>query len=514
VDEAVEQVRADYDAAPYDSHAFPQSAPGQLAAIAYLFGLEVPEVATARVLEIGCAAGGNLIPFAAGHPAAQTVGIDLSAVQIDQGQLRVQALDLANVTLIAGDIAQVDLTSLGRFDFIVCHGVYSWVPENVQEAILVAIGTLLAPEGVAYISYNVYPGWKAKEIVRDAMLMFAATKQTPGEKVRYARGMIEFLEDAVPADGLIARVLADYKAVESHSWDYYVLHEELETFNLPCYFFELVESADTHGLAYLADAQPHLMFAENYGRTVADKLAQECGRSQVLLEQYLDFVVNRTFRQSLMVHRERTSQIGYQLDRSRFERLHFAAGGDPDATAVTSDPVVKTTLAVLGARWPWTLSYPELTAAVRAELGTAGIAAADIAKRIDDLLELLIRRGQVLYRLDPVLPAPSRTPWQLDEAARRVAELTRDEGDASTFNPWHETLLLSPVDRHLLPLLDGTRDRDALVCALLEIAERKLINVERDGEPVSAAAELRDLLAEQVDELPRRLAGMKLVRVV
>jgi SAM-dependent methyltransferase len=425
----------------------------------------------------------------------------------------VQALGLANVELIAGDIAQVDLSSLGQFDFIICHGVYSWVPESVQEAILVAIGTLLAPDGVAYVSYNVYPGWKAKEIVRDAMLMFAATKQTPDEKVRYARGMIEFLEDAAPADGLIARVLADYKAVESHSWDYYVLHEELETFNLPCYFFELVERANTHGLSYLADAQPHLMFAENYGRTVADKLAQECARSQVLLEQYLDFVVNRTFRQSLLVRSERTSQIGYQLDRSRYVRLHFAAGGDPDATTATSEPVVKTTLAVLGARWPWTVSYPELREAVGAELGSTGIATADITARIDELLESLIRGGRVLYRLDPVLPAPSPTPWQLDDAARRMAELTRGEADASTFNPWHETLLLSPVDRHLLPLLDGSRDRDALVAALQEVADRKLIIVERDGEPVSAAAELRDMLAEQVDELPQRLAAMKLVRV-
>jgi SAM-dependent methyltransferase len=511
VDEAVEQVRA---AAPYDSRAFPQSAPGQLAAISYLFGLDAPEVTTARVLEIGCAAGGNLIPFAAEHPAAHTVGVDLSAVQIDQGRSRVQALGLANVELIAGDIGQIDLSSLGQFDFIIAHGVYSWVPETVQEAVLVAIGTLLAPEGVAYLSYNVYPGWKAKEIVRDAMLMFAATKQTPDEKVRYARGMIDFLEDAAPADGLTARVLADYKAVESSRRDYYVLHEELETFNLPCYFFELVERAHPHGLGYLGDAQPQLMFAENFGRAVADKLAQECKSSQVLLEQYLDFIVNRTFRQSLLVRSERTSQISYALDHNRYQRLHFAAAaGDPDATTVASDPVVKTTMAVLGARSPWTVPYPELTEAVVSELRSRGIANAEIRRRIDQVLELLIRGGQVLYRLDPVLPAPPPTPWLLDETARRMAELTRDEDDASTFNPWHETLLLSPVDRHLLPLLDGTRDRDDLVAALMEVADRKLISVQRDGEPVSDAAELRDMLAEQVDELPQRLAGMKLVRV-
>jgi hypothetical protein len=72
---SVDDVRTAYDEAPYDLYAHPQSAPGQLAAIAWAFGLNPPEVADARVLEIGCAAAGNLIPFAAMHPRALTMGI-------------------------------------------------------------------------------------------------------------------------------------------------------------------------------------------------------------------------------------------------------------------------------------------------------------------------------------------------------------------------------------------------------------------------------------------------------
>src|ERR1700739_2942402 len=127
VDDAVSRLRADYDMTPYTSSSFPQSAPGQLAAIAYLFGLDTPEVATARVLEIGCAAGGNLIPFAAAHPQARVVGIDLSQVQIDHGRTRVRALGLDNLQLLVGDIARVNLAELGEFDFVIAHGVYSWV---------------------------------------------------------------------------------------------------------------------------------------------------------------------------------------------------------------------------------------------------------------------------------------------------------------------------------------------------------------------------------------------------
>jgi len=161
-DDAVDQLRAAYDLTPYCSNSFPQSAPGQLAAIAHLFGLEAAEVATSRVVEIGCAAGGNLIPFAAAHPQARVVGVDLSQVQIDHGRRRVQALNLDNLRLIAGDIARMNLAELGQFDFVIAHGVYSWVPTEVQEALLSAFRRLLVPEGITYISYNVYPGWKSK----------------------------------------------------------------------------------------------------------------------------------------------------------------------------------------------------------------------------------------------------------------------------------------------------------------------------------------------------------------
>ena len=214
---------------------------------------------------------------------------------------------------------------MGQFDLIICHGVYSWVPDEVQEAILSAISAVLAAEGVAYISYNVYPGWKAKEIVRDAMLLSCGGTGTPDEKVHSARGMISFLEQVAPADSVLGRVLADYQAVAGNAGDYYLLHEELEAFNAPCYFLEMMERAGTHGLAYLAEARPQVMFAGNCAK-VAEQLLKTCGNSQVLLEQYLDFVVNRTFRQSLLVHAQRAPQIRYQLDRSRYRRLHFAAG--------------------------------------------------------------------------------------------------------------------------------------------------------------------------------------------
>ena len=150
-----------YDAVPYASHPFPQSAPENLEAIAHLFGLAACPPAQARVLELGCASGGNLIPLAARYPQLQAVGIDLSTVQVQQGQQDIARAGLGNVTLQNMNLEEVD-ASLGQFDYIICHGVYSWVPPAVQTAILRIASENLAPDGVAYISYNTYPGWKAR----------------------------------------------------------------------------------------------------------------------------------------------------------------------------------------------------------------------------------------------------------------------------------------------------------------------------------------------------------------
>ena len=510
---AIDDVRAAYDEAPYESYAHPQSAPGQLAEISWVFGLDPPDTASARVLEIGCAAAGNLIPFAATHPLASAVGIDLSQVHIDQGRRRVRALGLDNVELLHGDIAHLDLTAMAQFDFIICHGVYSWVPDDVQEAILGACGRLLSPSGVAYVGYNTYPGWKAKEIVRDAMLLSVGDSTTVDEKVRRARGMVGFLQKAAQPGSVLARSLEDYQLMAATAGDYYLLHEELEIFNAPCYFRDFVDRARAHGLDYLAEARPEYTFARNYGPTVVDHLV-EYADDQILFEQHLDFVVNRHFRQTLLVRAECTPQISRALDRTRYRRTHFAASLEHSdgRNLLTHDAALKAAVDALTDRWPWTLSWQELVDAAVARLARVGLdAPPDLEAGIDDLLECLIIQGQARYRLDPVSPEPACTPVRLNEAARRMAELTREDADAFVFNHWHELLPLSPVDRYLLPLLDGHRDRHALIEALMDAVAEGLIRIDRDDGQVLDGEGIRDVLAQQVDALPQRLTEMKLM---
>jgi SAM-dependent methyltransferase len=531
LDDAVDRLRADYDVTPYDSNSFPPSAPGQLAAVGYLFGLPSAEVSTARVLEIGCASGGNLLPFAAAHPQAQVVGIDLSPVQIDRARALADGLGLRNIEFLAADISRLDLAMLGRFDFVIAHGVYSWVPPEVQEALLAAFRALLAPDGVGYLSYNVYPGWKSKEIVRDVMKLASAADSTPQTKVQSAKDVVDFLEAVAPADGVMARVLAESRAFSEGFGDSYLLHDELETYNSPCYFQEMLARAGRHGLAFLAEARPEAMIPANFGPKVAEFVAAKCGGVQALTEQYLDFVANRMFRQSLLVHAERAPQINYSPGRSRYRRLHLAAWLPPvdeptridysrqeylqadGAKLFTNDPGIKAGIDTITQRWPWTISREELVDTVSARLLAGGVTpSVNLADNIDNLLATLVLQGGASYRLEPLSPDPTHEPLHLPVTVRRMAELTGTEPEASVFNLWHETLTMSALDRHLFPLLDGTHDRAALIDALVAVNREIPLEIEDDGGRVSDEAELRAALDRYIDELPQHLSDLKLTR--
>src|SRR3954447_4968831 len=117
------QVVNAYDQVPYSVSAFSQTRPDRLATIATLFGMTPRDPGRCRVLELGCASGGNFIPMALASPQSEFVGIDLSARQIADGKNVVQSLRLPNVDLRHLSITDVT-DDFGSFDYILAHGVY------------------------------------------------------------------------------------------------------------------------------------------------------------------------------------------------------------------------------------------------------------------------------------------------------------------------------------------------------------------------------------------------------
>lgn len=514
-DSVTTQLSNYYDQVPYESHPFPQTAAEHLEAVAFLFGLDASAPANARVLELGCASGGNLIPFAARHPGAAVVGVDISAGHIRVGQDAVDRSGVSNLRLRQFDIADID-EGFGQFDYIVCHGVYSWVPAAVQEAILRVCSRNLAPQGVAYVSYNVHPGWKSREIVRDAMILRGSPRGAPDEKLSYARGMLEFLDQSARPGSVLKATLDEMMPVVRNASPSYLLHEFLEPHNAPCYFKEFAARAGVAGLAYLADAEPSTMFVQNYGEQVRGPLLRECGGSQQMMEQYLDFLVNRSFRQSLLIRQERASQIRYRLDPERLRQLDyagvfFAEDGGPltldareqpchalrNLKVTLRLPVHKAVALVLDERYPASVSVDTLVNAVCERIGEPRAA---VDAFVMAMLEELLILGAVRIRRAPV-DAAVHVP-ELPRAlasVRSAPELALAAGaQAYACNQWHEQVPLSVIERCLLPLLDGGHSHEALAEFLAGEARAERLRFIKDEQPLTEEAALRDFTRQQV----------------
>ena len=156
--EVIEHLKNSYNELVYPSKSFGVTSINSLEAKVKLWGLNPVPAKEARVLELGCSMGGNIIGQAVYHQGATFVGVDLSESQIEIGNEIINAMELKNVKLVEQDILKID-KDFGTFDYIIVHGIWSWVPDVVKDKILEICNVNLSERGVAYISYNVYPGW-------------------------------------------------------------------------------------------------------------------------------------------------------------------------------------------------------------------------------------------------------------------------------------------------------------------------------------------------------------------
>ncbi|MCU0623259.1 MAG: class I SAM-dependent methyltransferase, partial [Gemmatimonadaceae bacterium] len=319
-----------YDAVPYTSRAFPQTQPEQLAVIGRLFGLQPALPSQARMLELGCSAGGNLVPLAARYPQARFVGIDYSAVQVERGRTQVREMGLDNIEIRHQSIADFGQAE-APFDYIVCHGVYSWVLPEMQQAILALCRANLAPDGVAYISYNTYPGWKMREVVRDAMMYHTRGLTDPGEKLAQARAIVRFTKEVSDPASAFGRMLVDEAGLVEKAEDFYLFHEHLEPNNRPCYFREFIDAAGAHGLGYLGEASLADMAPQRLGQKVHDALQKLSGGNIIATEQYMDFFRNRSFRQTLLVRSERMPSVRRAITPASHHAFRLSCGFVPAA---------------------------------------------------------------------------------------------------------------------------------------------------------------------------------------
>lgn len=306
-----------YSELGYKSMPFPYTTPATLEAYAALVGVSAPNPKTARVLELGATYGGNIISQALFNSDATFVGIELSQEQVEKGNEVIANAGLTNVSLIQSDIASIG-SEIGTFDYIIAHGVYSWVDDGVKDALLRLIDEHLAEDGIAYISYNTYPGWHTMDEVRQLM-MFSNRDKTQfnhKEKVLHGKTIGSIVGSQIlKYDNLKERNSKFLGALRSvmQKDEYYVGHDHLEPNNNPVYFYQFNDHLEAHNLAYLCDADLTLSMVRSFDADIADTLDKLALNDHVAQEQYLDFILDTTFRKSIICKAKHAESVTYDM---------------------------------------------------------------------------------------------------------------------------------------------------------------------------------------------------------
>lgn len=306
-----------YSELGYKSMPFPYTTPATLEAYAALVGISAPNPKTARVLELGATYGGNIISQALFNPDATFVGIELSQEQVEKGNEVIANAGLTNVSLVQSDIASIG-SEIGTFDYIIAHGVYSWVDDGVKDALLRLIDEHLAEDGIAYVSYNTYPGWHTMEEVRQLMMFSNRDKAqfNHKEKVLHGKTIGSIVGSQIlKYDNLKERNSKFLGALRSviQKDEYYVGHDHLEPNNDPVYFYQFNDHLGAHNLAYLCDADLTLSMVRSFDADIADTLDKLALNDHVAQEQYLDFMLDTTFRKSIICKAKHAESVTYDM---------------------------------------------------------------------------------------------------------------------------------------------------------------------------------------------------------
>jgi methyltransferase-like protein/trans-aconitate methyltransferase len=481
-----------YDQISYPSLVYTDTHPNRLATLALLFGLKPPIVNTCRVLELGCGDGTNIIAIAQSLPQASLLGIDFSAQHIAKGQAMSEAIKLDNLRLKQLDFNEID-TSLGEFDYIIAHGVYSWVPEKMQKTVLEIIQRHLAPNGIAYVSYNVYPGWHLENVVRDMMRYH--TQQLPelpfSVQMMQAKGIVRFLANLRQQGDEAFDLLLQEKSQQLQTLqDNYLYHDFLEEENHPVYFYQFIEQLVEQRLAYITDIEFRHYLMLSFPDEVVEAMLELFQEDFFKKEQYLDFFYNRTLRRTLVCHQD--MNVHREVDWNAIASCYIAAFLRPNKTIVNNDqgdliqfqkadgelitvkqPLIQIALNYLTRIYPQSLYFETLFQYVCEQLPQSDqnlsretFAQALLALYKQEAIELSINTSTFVTTI-------SKHP-----IASPLARFLASQGEEPLINLRCELIEINPISRTLLPHLNGKNSRQALLLILKKLVKKQTLTIE------------------------------------
>lgn len=510
-----------YDVVAYPSHPLPQTHPEHSAAIGTLLGMSPAPVERCRVLELGGGDGINLIPLGLIYPKSTFVSLDLAATAVAKGNETIASLGINNVTLRVADLLDLP-RDLGEFDYIIAHGLFSWVPPIVREKVLSICREHLAPQGIAYVSYNTFPGCHIRNVLRDMMRYHTRNVEEPAAKIEQAVAFAHFLAAAKANDPApYSQVLRDELKGMIDQRDRAVLfHDDLADINQPFYFREFMARAAAHDLQFLAEAEFFMSSDRAYPQEVAHTLRELGDHDVQEREQYLDFLKLRRFRQTLLVRNE--VALYRRPAPERVKSLSISTRAKPDSAevnlqpgvkvkfheasgaALTFDlPVAKAAFVRLSNASPLPIAFPALVSDVEATL--ARKATTDEVDALLSILHTAFTVGLVELHAGPAtfLREPSLRP-----KASPLVRLQLTQGEMTVASLRHTPIHIeNALTRQLLLLLDGTRDRAAILEGILAWA---VANPPPDHPRISEA-QLRENFAAAIEPGLQAVAAMGLL---
>lgn len=503
-----------YHSFQYENYPFAATHPDWLYTIGRLHGLDPVPVERCRVLELGSGRGGNLVPLAAQFPDAQFIGVDLAESQVADGRRVASDLGLTNIRFEAMNIADLP-ADWGEFDYVICHGVYSWVPQQVRSRILEIAGTQLSAHGLAFISYNTYPGWHARGMLRSLMKRVVPSGP-PAEMADAARKFLQMYLTRTPEDSPLRPWVQSELSLLIGLSDRYIYFEHLVEENTAFYFADFVADAQGHGLAYVSDADPTTSVVEQIG-VGHEEVLEVYGKDPIAAEQMVDYLTTRYFRRSVLCRSDAPVQhpgaagrepLPPMADRLSGAWLAVDAGDDVvdlgegvEVTMEEGDNIVITSADVHGSAISWILAEARPSTVGFEDL--VGIAADRLGLPIDtEFIEKLATRAWKLFQRGKVTigfwPRPQLSVVPELPQAPALARYHAMEREEWVTTMTHERMPVDSLDRLLLECADGTRSvtdlhtvaADALACGDLSI--------ELDDQPLTDMAVLEELITSKL----------------
>jgi cyclopropane fatty-acyl-phospholipid synthase-like methyltransferase len=511
-----------YDEIAYPTFPISYTHPDRLATIATHFGMRPAPVERCRVLELGCSNGANLLSMAVTLPESEFVGVDLAGKPIARGKAMVAALGLKNIALRHLELLDM-APDYGQFDYIIVHGLYAWVPAVVRDQILAICKGSLQPQGIAYVSYNTFPGCYSRLMVREMMLFHNRDFHDPQQQTQQAITLLKLLANSRTEPEIYTKVLQDELERMSKRPKEAVYHDELAEVFQPVYFHQFMEHAERYELQFLGEAdffEMHTGGLTPQAKEVLDKISDDI----ILREQYLDFMRGRTFRKTLLCHKDvRLDRSGKAVSvRSYYVSSQarpnspapsfspkaeetFTSGSGAELT--TANPLARALLWYLIESQPQRVPFEKLVTEVerraRQGLGFVPKPDQDFASDLADFVWLMYSAG--LLDLHVYVP-PFATKVSERPVASPLARLEARDGDVITTLHQRSLRLGDALQRGLVMLMDGTRDHNALRKDLLRLFESGALTLLDDGKPVGEMDTVEKRIADVTENVLGGLA--------